>query len=640
MSSSEPALRHTAGNRPRLLIASIAVVFLVAALAVAIFPLDFLNGAAAFWRYPKGDFAEHIIGGRYFIADTWRWPLLIVPDLGLPPGTNIGLTDSIPLAAVAAKLFRDWYGYLRPYLPIWIFLCYLLQGPACAIGLYVLGVRNVVALILGGLLAVFTPVLLFRFAHAALCAQFLLLLGLALHLHLARETSRRVVVLYYLPLLVVAVLVHIYLFAMLFAIMLASLLQGLWTDRLTIPAAVAQLAVMTLVIGAVMWGCGYFALGPIPMKPYGESALDLAAPFFPAPSGIFGNAALPPGRPGEDFAWLGTGLLVLAVAALVGWWRRLGGMARIYLPSIVICGLLIIFAVTYVVRVGSLLVLGVEPEHVRQALLDGAGHGGTLRMLISSLGPADYVRIGLYGALLAGLAALVIIRAWQWRKLRFLRFIGLVLLAAVIALAVRPSGIALIVSNFQASARFAWPVIYLIGLLAMAGVWQAYPPQTAFVLLFVALGLQVWDTAPLWQRLRHDAMSQPEQPPDEPAILADVARAGRVTFVPTYLCEYAEPFDPAARDVSIDRLTDLEVLVSRFVRPTNSVRTSRQTATDVEALRNRCDIERRAAQAQLGAPRTMTVVLDGTPAEAPLRAVLMQHPGCTKLSRAIVCVGR
>jgi Family of unknown function (DUF6311) len=452
MSSACPASGQGESNRLRLLIACIVVLVVVAALAVAVFPAGFLDGAAAYWRYPAGDDAEHIVGGRYFIADAWRWPLLLVPDLGLPPGTNIGLTDSIPLAALTAKLFRPWYGYLRPYLPLWILLCYLVQGPACAIGLYVLRVRHVAALVLGGLLAVFTPVLLFRFNHAALCAQFLLLLGLALHLHLVRDSARRVVILAYLPLLAVAVLVHIYLFAMVFAIMLASLLQGLWTQRLTIPAALGQLAAMAVAVGAIMGACGYFALGPIPMKPYGQWPLDLAAPFFPAPSGIFGNAGLPADRNGEDFAWLGSGMVVLAAAALIGWRRRLGALARAHFPMIMVCGSLIVFAVTYVVRVGPVLVLGIGPERVRQAVLDGAGHGGTLAMLRSSVGAMDYVRIGLYGVLLAGLAGVVVVLAWRWRRFRFLRFAGLVVAAGMVVLVVRPSAIALVVSSFQASA--------------------------------------------------------------------------------------------------------------------------------------------------------------------------------------------
>ncbi len=231
------------------------------------------------------------------------------------------------------------------------------------------------------------------------------------------------------------------------------------------------------------------------MKPYGESALDLAAPFFPAPSGIFGNAALPRDRPGEDFAWLGAGmLLLLLAAAFARSWRRIGGIAREHMPSIVICGLLIVFAVTYAVRIGPLLVLGIEPERVRQAILDAPPNTGTFRALLRMLGPTDYLRIALYCLLLAGLGALVVIRAWQWRKFRFLRFIGLALLAGLLALVARPAAVALVISSFQGSARFAWVVIYLATLLVIATVWAGYAPRTAALLLTAALCLQIYDT--------------------------------------------------------------------------------------------------------------------------------------------------
>ena len=324
-------------------------------------------------------------------------------------------------------------------------------------------------------------------------------------------------------------------------------------------------------------------------------------------------------------------MVVLLIAALVGWWRRLGSLAREHLPSLLICGLLIIFAVTYVVRIGPVLVLGIGPERVRQAVLFGAAHGGTLHMLVGSLDAIDYLRIVAYGVVLAGLAALVVIRAWQWRKLRFLRFIGLVLLVVgAVVLAVRPLAIPLVLSNFQASARFVWPVIYLTSLLAIAGVWRAYSPRIALSLMVVALVLQVVDAMPVLRAMRYDADSEPPTLPEEPILLADMAKADRVTFVPTYLCAYAEPLDTDARDVAIAHLTDLEVLVSRFVRPTNSVRNSRMTAQDIEALSARCDRERDEARAQLDAPGTMTFVLNDTPMEAQLRADLIAAFGLHK----------
>ena len=70
LSSREQAqMGHVSSDRARLAFACAALVAVVAA-----FPLGFLNGAAAFWRYPKGDFAQHIVCGRYFIADAWRLP--------------------------------------------------------------------------------------------------------------------------------------------------------------------------------------------------------------------------------------------------------------------------------------------------------------------------------------------------------------------------------------------------------------------------------------------------------------------------------------------------------------------------------------------------------------------------------------
>jgi hypothetical protein len=180
-------------------------------------------------------------------------------------------------------------------------------------------------------------------------------------------------------------------------------------------------------------------------------------------------------------------------------------------------------------------------------------------------------------------------------------------------------------------------VIYLITLVAIAGVWKAYPPRIALTLLVAALALQVYDTAPLWKHLRHEASAEPAQPPDQDAVLAAASQADRVTFVPTYLCAYVEPVEPDARDAVLDKLDDLQVLVSRFVRPTSSVRNSRMTATDIEALTARCAGERQAAQAQLDAPGTMTLVLDDMPAEASLRTMLLQHPGCLELSNAVMC---
>ena len=69
-------------------------------------------------------------------------PILFVPTLGYPEGTSIVFTDSIPLAALAAKLVRTLTGRAINYLGAWMGLCYAMQGVAAALLLDALGVRH------------------------------------------------------------------------------------------------------------------------------------------------------------------------------------------------------------------------------------------------------------------------------------------------------------------------------------------------------------------------------------------------------------------------------------------------------------------------------------------------------------------
>ncbi len=62
----------TGSHLGRLVLACGVLVLLVAVLLAATFPGDFLLGSADYWQRPVGDLSEHIIGGRYFVADDWR----------------------------------------------------------------------------------------------------------------------------------------------------------------------------------------------------------------------------------------------------------------------------------------------------------------------------------------------------------------------------------------------------------------------------------------------------------------------------------------------------------------------------------------------------------------------------------------
>src|SRR5690242_13639044 len=85
------------------------LIALLMGLAVAgyMFPMSAVFATDTHVRPPyQYDAAMNVYGQRYFTKDAWRWPLLRVPKLGYPEGTNIGFMDGIPLAELAVKVFR------------------------------------------------------------------------------------------------------------------------------------------------------------------------------------------------------------------------------------------------------------------------------------------------------------------------------------------------------------------------------------------------------------------------------------------------------------------------------------------------------------------------------------------------------
>jgi hypothetical protein len=606
----------------------------VAGLILTQFSVRFLTGDADIWRHPVGDLAEHTIGARYFLADRWRFPLLFVPALGTPGGTNIGLTDSIPAVAILAKLLRGVIGVGYSYFPIWLAFCYVAQGPAAALALSTAGVRGIAPLVIGGLIFVFMPILLMRYSHAALCGQFLILLALALHFQAARVRRPAVAAIGFVPLLLFALLVHVYLFAMVFAVFAAALLQGLWNERLTIRAALLLLAVTLLGATIAMGACGYLGLGPIPIKPYGDWPLDLAAPFAPGPSLVFGRRDLAPAIGFESLAWSGAGAAALILCAFVLNRRKLAGLLREHFPLFVICIVLILFAATYNFRIDGHLVLGLSSGVLRKAVLD-PGDGGTLAALRRLLGVHDAFRIGAYLILLVSIAGGFIAVAVRLRRTRFVSFLIAAIIVIAVGAALRPGAAALVISSFQASARFVWVPLYVVVLASIAGVSARLGEARAALLLLAALLLQIYDTTPLWRTLEAlPAIKAPQTPGAE----AMMARAQAVMIVPTYLCAHGQPIEPDQKARLIDRIIDLQVIASQTALPINSVRSSRMSAADPNLLRETCRLQRDAAMASAAHSGVLTVLLAGAPAEADAARAIATGRICPSLSGDLFCL--
>ena len=623
-------------DRPAALgMASAILIVLVAGAALVLLPVGFLLGTAPVWTAPSGDAAQHAVGGWYFMADAWRLPLLVVPHLGIPGGTNIALTDSIPLAALLAKLARGALGTGQVYLGPWLFLCFLLQGPAAATVLYVCGVRRVVLLVLGGLLMLGSPVLVSRIGHAALCGQFLVLFALAMHIRLTRDSGPAAILLY-LPLLAASVLTHVYLFAMVAALFGASLLDALWTDRMAARAALGLLVLVAAPLVGMLWVCGYFGLGTIPIKPYGEWAFDLAAPFLPSFSLLFGVPRMPAGLDVETLAWMGAGQAALLVVAAITWRTEIAGLLARHAASVIVGVVLVLFATSYAVHVAGHVVLGVDPERLRAAALAAQAGTGALAALRADLGTVDILRgVGLV-VLVGGLVVWGVghaVARCRWRALRGVGVVG----AALLVLAVfQPRALLVGISTFQASARLIWVPIYLFALLAVVAICRRFSPGVATAVLTAALLVQVADTLALWRSLRAHAYSGGRAAEQDSPLKAAIAAASDVRVVPTYLCAHVEP--PTLRAELIARIVDVQVLAAKAHRPIDSVRSSRMTAADVPALEASCAAAARTVTAEIDRPGRLTIVAADTPGTVALRATIAGRAACRAVSGWVYCL--
>ncbi len=135
------------------------------------------------------DWGTHYLGWAYFRNEPWGLPLGHIENYNFPAGTNIGFTDSIPLAAVFFKCISFLLPSQFQYFGIWLLICHLLTG-YFTIKIVNLYTNSILYNILFGILVAFNPVLIYRGFHPALCAQWLIIASI--YYFLISPTSKNV----------------------------------------------------------------------------------------------------------------------------------------------------------------------------------------------------------------------------------------------------------------------------------------------------------------------------------------------------------------------------------------------------------------------------------------------------------------
>ncbi|MBW2531451.1 MAG: hypothetical protein JRI55_08215, partial [Deltaproteobacteria bacterium] len=357
-----------------------ALLLLVAAgigclLVTVLFDLDFVLGTADYWlstgetpgAIRAADRSSPLTGLLYFVQEPWGWPLFTIRGLGHPEGANVIFTDSVPLLALFAKLLRLPAG--THYQGWWIAACYVLQAVAASGLVQALGQRNLITTVSAALLALSLPSFLARLGHAALCGHFLLLAALALYFLAAAGRRLRPVLVAYAALLFVALHVHFYLLAMTAGLFLATLARSVASGGLRWPFAAAWLGGAVLGMLALMIVGGYFAPGAPTMTPggFGHYSMNLLSPVAPVYSGVLpvldGPIDATGGQRLEGYHYLGAGLLVLLLVAVISAWREALEALRRHWALAAVATAMLLFALSSEVYVGQARLLVISlPE--------------------------------------------------------------------------------------------------------------------------------------------------------------------------------------------------------------------------------------------------------------------------------------
>ncbi len=314
------------------------------AFALSVLEPGYLLGNGDFWQLPPYDAGMHLSGLRFFLADSWHFPLFHSERMGAPEGMGVTYTDGIPLLALPAKLigpqFFHQYHYFGAFFGISFVLNTGLLGALISRLWRPCPVVPFLALI-GACFGGF-----YNLQFESLSAHWLILAAFLLYFRITDTTDAVFVFPSVLSssLLAASLLIHPYLFAISGAIVGLGLLQ----KSLRQPAFIKTAALWSLatgsLLGLIIWISGFLAYDWIEEAPlYGAIpafALDPYYLFVRNPS---------PDHWDYSLGWGGGFLLLVAAALLLGSHRARELMASsLRRHWVLVCGLLffVVFAIS------------------------------------------------------------------------------------------------------------------------------------------------------------------------------------------------------------------------------------------------------------------------------------------------------
>ncbi len=305
----------------------------------------------------SGDAAADFLAWEYYLATPWQFPLGMIEGYCYPAISSIGNTGAIPLVAIPVKLLAPWLPAEFQFFGWWILSCYVLQGYFAVRLFRGIGVTHPVQRILAATLLVMAPALLFRLGHLNLCCHWFIIGGFWLYfsrepaLTPGRKTAWQTFFTF------VSATVHPYLIVFSFAQGFA-LYFSLWRFR-------RDTSFLYFLLGNILNICtiafAWSIVGNF-MLPMGNAADAMFGYYSANLNALFnslGYSTLVPAMRNafegqfEGYAYLGAGVFLLLLPALLGWIRSVrsapSGERKVHLFQWAICLGLAVFAFSDVV---------------------------------------------------------------------------------------------------------------------------------------------------------------------------------------------------------------------------------------------------------------------------------------------------
>lgn len=313
-----------------------------ATIAYLIFPTPMLLGSHDYWDHAVGDVATGLTGFYEFAQDRWRWPLLYTPNLNSPEGASIFFTDPNGIFALIFKILFKITGILYPYIGLWIFISYVLNGVFGYLILKISGIP-IISSVIGSSLFVLFPAFIQRTVHHhTLTGHFIILGSIYSYIRISKGYSRQFEIYIWSIFIGLSVLVTPYLFAMSAPIFFAALLDANRNKLIERRLALYSLSALIIVAITALSAAGAFDNGTTAAGGFRNYSMNLLSPIWPQFSSTIPNSSFLLATPGqyEGFNYLGEGIIFLVLVTIITAWRSiLNGIYKFNAISIVLLGM-------------------------------------------------------------------------------------------------------------------------------------------------------------------------------------------------------------------------------------------------------------------------------------------------------------